>query len=101
MNSRCAAVLGLAMISFIADGSASRADFNPFSDYYSNVARAAAQNDAETVRRLVGGDGNPNQTDERSRTFTNLADTVHMARLDADPEIAAHPAFRPDGPERS
>ena len=83
MNSRCAAVLGLAMISFIADGSASRADFNPFSDYYSNVARAAAQNDAETVRRLVGGDGNPNQTDERSRTG------MHYAAINGNLEIIA------------
>ncbi len=43
-------------------GSAARAqlNLNPFSAYYDNVARAAAQNDAEKVRHLVGGgDGNP------------------------------------------
>jgi uncharacterized protein len=83
MNTRRAAILGLAMISFVAGGSASRAGFNPFADYYSNVARAAAQNDAERVRQLVGGDGNPNQTDDRSRTG------MHYAAMNGNLEIIA------------
>jgi uncharacterized protein len=71
------------MISLVAGGSTSRADFNPFSNYYSNVARAAAKNDAEAVRQLVGGDGNPDQTDEQSRT------ALHYAAINGNLEIIA------------
>ncbi len=83
MSTRRAAILGLAMISLVVAGSASRADFNPFSGYYSNVARAAAKNDAETVRQLVGGDNNPDQTDEQSRTG------LHYAAINGNLEIIA------------
>jgi uncharacterized protein len=83
MCTRRAAILGLAMISFVVAGSASQADFNPFSNYYSNVARAAAKNDAEAVRQLVGGDGNPDQTDEQSRT------ALHYAAINGNLEIIA------------
>ena len=84
MTERRTAVLGLAMIAVVLWGSASRADLNLFGDYYSNVARAAAQNDAETVRRLVGGgDGNPNAVDENSRTG------LHYAAMNGNLEILA------------
>jgi ankyrin repeat protein len=61
-----AAILALTMVMVGAAGS--RADINIFGDYYSNVARAARQNDAEAVRHLLAGGGNPNQLDEESRT---------------------------------
>ncbi|HEV2100450.1 MAG TPA: ankyrin repeat domain-containing protein [Stellaceae bacterium] len=83
MSTRRSAVLGLAMIALAAGGSVSRADLSLFGEYYSNVARAAAQNDAETVRRLVGGDTNPNQTDDQSRTG------MHYAAMNGNLEIIA------------
>jgi len=84
MTARRTAVLGLAMIAAILWGSPSWADLNLFGDYYSNVARAAAQNDAETVRRLVGGgDGNPDAVDENSRTG------LHYAAMNGNLEILA------------
>jgi uncharacterized protein len=76
MSVRLIAIIGVAAIGLIIFGSAARAqlNINPFSAYYDNVARAAAQNDAEAVRRLVGGgDGNPNQVDDQSRTAMHYA----------------------------
>jgi uncharacterized protein len=69
-------LLGLAMIALVMLGSTARAqlNINPFSAYYDNVARAAAKNDAEAVRQLVGGgSGNPNQLDDSSRTAMHYA----------------------------
>ncbi len=86
MSVRWPALLGLAAIALTAFGSAARAqlNINPFSQYYDNVARAAAQNDAEQVRQLVGGgDGNPNQTDDQSRTG------MHYAALNGNLQIIA------------
>ncbi len=78
------ALLGLAALALAARGSASRADINIFGDYYENVARAAAQNDADLVRQLVGGgSGNPNQVDEQSRTG------LHYAALNGNLQIMA------------
>lgn len=68
MKRRLATVLGLAMSVIAVGGGNVRADLNIFGDYYSNVARAARQNDAEAVRHLLAGGGNPNQVDEESRT---------------------------------
>lgn len=51
-----------------------RGDMSMFANYYDNPARAAAANDAEGVRKIVGGgDGNPNQTDDQSRTAMHYA----------------------------
>jgi uncharacterized protein len=51
-----------------------RADLSMFADYYDNPARAAAANDVEGVRKIVGGgDVNPNQTDDQSRTAMHYA----------------------------
>ena len=84
MTARRTAIPGLAMIGALLWGSASWADINLFGDYYSNVARAAAQNDAEAVRQLVGGgEGNPNMVDEHSRTG------LHYAAMNGNLEIIA------------
>ncbi len=83
MSTRRSAILSLALISLVAGGSSSRADLSIFGDYYSNVARAASQNDAELVRQLVGGDSNPNQTDDQSRTG------MHYAAMNGNLEIIA------------
>jgi len=86
MSVRRPAILGLAAITLVMFGSAARGqlNFNPFSAYYDNVARAAAQNDAEAVRRIVGGgDGNPNQSDDQSRT------AMHYAAMNGNLQIIA------------
>lgn len=84
MNMRRTIVAGVAAITLAAGGVAAQAQINPFSAYYDNVARAAAKNDAEGVRRLVGGgDGNPNQTDDSSRTG------LHYAAINGNLEIIA------------
>lgn len=86
MSMRRAAIFGLAAVALVVCGSASRAqlNLNPFSAYYDNVARAAAQNDAEKVRELVGGgSGNPNQVDDQART------AMHYAALNGNLQIIA------------
>ncbi len=81
---RLIAVFGLAMIAVILGSAASHADINLFGDYYSNVARAAAKNDAEAVRQLVGsGEGNPDMVDEHSRTG------LHYAAMNGNLQIIA------------
>jgi ankyrin repeat protein len=78
------AVVGLAALALASGGSVARADLNIFNDYYENVARAAAQNDADLVRQLVGGgNGNPNQVDEQGRTG------LHYAALNGNLQIMA------------
>jgi ankyrin repeat protein len=49
------------------------ADLSLFGDYYENVARAARQNDAALVMRLLASGVNPNQVDEDSRTALQYA----------------------------
>jgi uncharacterized protein len=86
MKMRRTAIFGLAAAALVVCGSASRAqlNLNPFSAFYDNVARAAAQNDAEQVRQLVGGGtGNPNQTDDQQRT------AMHYAALNGNLQIIA------------
>jgi ankyrin repeat protein len=79
-------IFGLVAVGLVVCGPASRAqlNINPFSAFYDNVARAAAQNDAEQVRQLVGGgNGNPNQVDDHSRT------AMHYASLNGNLQIIA------------
>jgi uncharacterized protein len=86
MGVRHFTILGLAMIGSLIFGSAALAqlNFNPFAPYYDNVARAAAKNDADAVRRLVGGGtGNPNQVDDDSRT------AMHYAAINGNLQIMA------------
>jgi uncharacterized protein len=75
MRTRRTAILSLAACAAVISGaSAARAGLNLWGDYYDNVARAAAQNDAEQVRQLVGsGEGNPDMVDEHSRTGLQYA----------------------------
>jgi uncharacterized protein len=84
MITRRMAVVGLALIAVMLGDSPSFADINLFGDYYANVARAAAQNDAALVRQLVGsGEGNPNMVDEHSRTG------LHYAAMNGNLQIIA------------
>ena len=80
MNIRLVALLAFAAIA--ASGNA-RADFNPFGSYWDNVARAAKANDAEHVLKIVGTDGNPNQTDDENLTG------MHYAAMNGNMRIAA------------
>lgn len=77
------AIIGLAAMVLAADAPGARADLNLFGDYYRNVARAAAQNDAATVTELVGTGANPNQVDEQSRTG------LHYAAMNGNLQIIA------------
>jgi uncharacterized protein len=82
MSTRRTVVLGAMAFALAVGGSAAEAAINLFGDYYSNVARAAAQNDAAQVQQLVGsGEGNPNQLDEHSRTG------LHYAAMNGNLEI--------------
>ena len=85
MSTRRTAVLGLAaLVGVSGAASAAHAAINLFGDYYQNVARAAAQNDAELVRQLVGsGEGNPDMVDENSRTG------LHYAEMNGNLQILA------------
>jgi uncharacterized protein len=85
MSTRRTAMLGVASL-VILTGSASPAPaaISLFSDYFDNVARAAEQNDAQLVGQLVGGgNGNPNQTDDQSRTG------LHYAAMNGNLQIMA------------
>jgi uncharacterized protein len=73
MNTRLTAILSLAALAAIAGASSGHADINLFGDYWDNVARAAAQNDAARVRSLVAGGGNPNQADDQLHTALHYA----------------------------
>jgi uncharacterized protein len=84
MSARSIAVAGLALFTLSVMASAASADVALFGSYFENVARAAAANDAEGVRQLVGGGtGNPNQVDERSRTG------MHYAAMNGNLQIIA------------
>ncbi|MGE3781742.1 MAG: ankyrin repeat domain-containing protein [Alphaproteobacteria bacterium] len=79
MNSRSACRLaaryvGIGAIALFAAGSNARADMEMFSAYYSNVARAAAANDAGAVARLVAGGGyKADNVDDSGRTGLQIA----------------------------
>ncbi|MGH7113488.1 MAG: ankyrin repeat domain-containing protein [Stellaceae bacterium] len=85
MSSRRAVMLGLLALAGTTGGAAgAHAAINPFGDYYENVARAAAQNDAALVRQLVGsGEGNPDMVDDQSRTG------LHYAAMNGNLQILA------------
>ena len=68
MNTRLVPIVAFAAIFAVSVNLVCKAQINPFSAYYDNVARAARQGDAAQVRLLVANDGNPNQTDEEART---------------------------------
>jgi ankyrin repeat protein len=54
-----------------------------FSGYYSNVARAAAANDAARVQLLLADGASPNDIDDRGRTG------LHIAAMNGDLQIMA------------
>jgi ankyrin repeat protein len=83
MNTRRTALLALAALAAVMGSPCSRADINLFGDYWENVARAAAQNDAARVRSLLGSGGNPNQADEQFRT------ALHYAAMNGNLTIVA------------
>ncbi len=64
-------------------GPPARADIALFGTYWDNIARAAAQNDADQVRQLLGKDHSPNQEDENGRTG------LHIAAMNGNLQIAA------------
>lgn len=76
-------ILALTAAALVIGTQAARADINLFGDYYRNVARAAAQNDAATVAELVGTGANPNEVDEQSRTG------LHYAAMNGNLQIIA------------
>jgi uncharacterized protein len=80
---RIVSLLGIAGLALLLAASNTRAQFNLFDSYYDNVARAAAQNDAGKVRRLVGSGNSPNETDEQTRTG------LHVAAINGNLQIAA------------
>ena len=85
MTTRRTAMLGLTALAAVIGGApAAHAAINPFGQYYENVARAAAQNDAALVRQLVGsGEGNPDMVDDQSRTG------LHYAAMNGNLQILA------------
>lgn len=83
MTGRIAFLLAMAALGFLVCIGRAQADFNPFNVYYDNIARAAAENDANKVRELVTGGANPNQTDDETRTG------LHIAAIRGNLSIAA------------
>ena len=83
MTRRIFALLGIVGVALLLAPGDARAQFNLFDSYYDNVARAAAQNDAGKVRRLVGSGSSPNQTDDQTRTG------LHVAAINGNLQIAA------------
>lgn len=83
MTHRIALLCAAATLALLLGASATRADFNPFNTYYDNIARAAADNDANKVRQLVTAGNSPNETDEQTRTG------LHVAALKGNLSIAA------------
>ena len=83
MTRRIVPLLGGAGLVLLLAASNTHAQFNLFDSYYDNVARAAAQNDAGKVRRLVGGGNSPNQTDDQTRTG------LHVAAINGNLQITA------------
>jgi uncharacterized protein len=73
----------VAALTLLLGTESARADFNPFNVYYDNIARAAADNDANKVRQLVTSGNSPNETDEQAHTG------LHVAALKGNLSIAA------------
>ena len=73
MKSRVAFLFAIAALVLLLGAEGARADFNPFNVYYDNIARAAADNDANKVRQLVTSGNSPNETDEETRTGLHVA----------------------------
>ena len=83
MRTRQATIFLLAVFGAMAAGRTLHAQINLFGGYWDNVARAAHRNDTNQVRTLVANDGNPNQTDEESRT------ALHYAAMNGNLTITA------------
>jgi len=88
MNARLSAIfVGIAVAAAVIGDSvaplAQGLQINPFSKYYENVARAAKQNDAPTVRSLIANGGYPDQTDDEGRTG------MHYAAINGNLQIIA------------
>jgi ankyrin repeat protein len=83
MNRRAVFLSCIAAVGVLLGAGHARADFNPFNVYYDNIARAAAENDANKVRQLVTSGNSPNETDEETRTG------LHVAALKGNLSIAA------------
>lgn len=83
MKSRVALLFAIAALALLLGAEGARADFNPFNVYYDNIARAAADNDANKVRQLVTSGNSPNETDEETRTG------LHVAAIKGNLSIAA------------
>src|SRR5215472_7670381 len=77
-------LIGLfALLAAILSTLPSQADVNLFGDYWDNLARAAAQNDAAHVKLSVENGANPNQSDDQSRT------ALHYAAMNGNLQIVA------------
>ena len=83
MNRRIAILGCIAALILLLGAGRAWADFNPFNVYYDNIARAAADNDANKVRQLVTSGNSPNETDEETRSG------LHVAALKGNLSIAA------------
>jgi len=83
MNRRIAILGCIAALMLLLGAGRAWADFNPFNVYYDNIARAAADNDANKVRQLVTSGNSPNETDEETRSG------LHVAALKGNLSIAA------------
>jgi len=77
--SRCLAALFLISAAMLP----ARAEWSPFGSYWGNVARAAAQNDANQVRQMIASGSNPNEVDENNRTG------MHIAAMNGNLQIMA------------
>jgi ankyrin repeat protein len=73
MRSRLGRLVAVALLLLVLGAPFARADFNLFGDYYSNIARAAADNDIPKVRLLVSQGHNVNEVDENARTGLHVA----------------------------
>src|ERR1700719_2626221 len=83
MTGRIGFLLGIAGLALLLSASRTCAEFNLFNSYYDNIARAAAENDANKVRQLVTSGNNPNETNEETRTG------LHVAAINGNLSIAA------------
>ena len=87
MNARLTTIfVGCVVAAVIGDSTtllAQGLQINPFSKYYENVARAAKQNDAATVRSVIANGGYPDQTDDEGRT------AMHYAAINGNLQIIA------------
>ncbi len=73
MTGRLRQLLGGVLLGLLMATASARADISLFGSYWENVARAAAQNDAASVRKLVGSGHDANEVDENGRTGLLIA----------------------------